>query len=86
VRGVDVTGDRLDIDTVLDNVSGGGIYLRIPTRVEPGAWLAIGIRFYEPETQEPGARVAARGMVTRVERTRDGQYGVAVEFVRYQVF
>jgi hypothetical protein len=86
VRGVDVTGERLDMDTVLDNVSEGGLYVRIPRRLELGSRVTVGIRFYDPETQSPGARVAARGVVLRVESIPFGEHGLGVGFAKYRVF
>ena len=86
VRGVDAMGEPLGIDTVLDNISANGLFVRIPRPVEPGATLAVGIRLSVTRVQGGGARVATRGLVKRVERTSDGQYGIAVEFVRYRVF
>lgn len=86
VRGVDVAGEKLNIDTVLDNVSGGGLYLRIPTRIELGARLGIGIGLYDPETLELGARVATTGKVVRMESIAPGEHGIAVAFTKYRMF
>ena len=86
VRGIDAIGEPLDIDTVLDNVSRGGLYVRIPRRIEPGAQLAVGIRVSGPCEEGPAARVATRGVVLRVESKPDGDHGLAVEFTRYRVF
>jgi hypothetical protein len=86
VRGVDVVGEPLDIDTVLDNVSRGGLYMRLPRRVEPGAQLRVGIRLSEAWEERPGARVATRCTVLRVESTLNGEYGVALAFARHRVF
>ena len=86
VRGVDAMGEPLDIDTVLDNMSVGGLYVRLPRRIEPGAQLAVGIRVSVPWEEGAGARVATRGVVLRVESKSDGDHGLAVEFTRYRVF
>lgn len=79
-------GEALGIDTVLDNISANGLFVRIPRPIEQGATLAIGIRLSVAGPEGGGARVATRGLVKRVELTPDGQYGIAVEFVRYRVF
>lgn len=79
-------GQPLDIDTVLDNLSVGGLYVRIPRRMEPGARLAVGIRLSEPGAGQPAARIATRGVVLRVETTSGGGHGVAVAFERYRLF
>ena len=86
VRGVDAMGEPLDIDTVLDNMSVGGLYVRIPRRIEPGARLAVGIRLSERWDERPAARVATRGVVLRVDSKPDGEHGLAVEFTRHRVF
>ena len=86
VRGVDATGEPLDIDTVLDNMSVGGLYVRIPRRLEPGAQITVGIRVSAPWEERPAARVATRGVVLRVESKPDGEHGLAVAFTRYRVF
>jgi len=86
VRGVDAVGERLDIDTVLDNVSRSGLYLRLPRLVEPGAQLTVGIRVSERWEEKPAARVATRGVVLRVESRTGGEHGVAVAFTRHRVF
>jgi hypothetical protein len=86
VRGLDAMGEPLDIDTVLDNMSVGGLYVRIPRRIEPGARLTVGIRLSVPEAQERTACVATRGMVLRVESAPGGEHGLAVAFTKYRVF
>jgi hypothetical protein len=85
VRGIDAYGERLDVDTILDNVSGGGMYVRLPTRVERGDPLAVGIRFSEGSSGR-AARVAARGVVLRVDAAPDGAFGVAIAFTKTRVF
>jgi hypothetical protein len=79
-------GEVLRIETVLDNISASGLFVRIPRPIEPGAILAVGFRLLASGRQDGGARVAARGRVKRVELTDDGQYGIAVEFARHRVF
>ncbi len=86
VRGVDAVGEPLDIDTVLDNVSRGGLYLRLPRRVELGAQLTVGIRVSERWEEKPAARIATRGVVLRVESKPGGEHGMAVAFRRHRVF
>jgi hypothetical protein len=86
VRGVDAYGERLDVHTTLDNVSGGGMYVRLPTRVERGDLLALGIRFSETGSSGRAARVAARGVVLRVDAAPDGAFGVAIAFTKTRVF
>ncbi len=86
VRGVDATGEPLDIDTVLDNMSGGGLYVRIPRPIERGARLTAGIRVSPSGALERSARIAVRGVVTRVDLTPSGEHGVALAFTKHRIF
>ncbi|MFN2447141.1 MAG: PilZ domain-containing protein [Vicinamibacterales bacterium] len=86
LRGVDAMGEALNIDTVLDNLSPGGLYVRIPRRVEPGAKLSVAIRLSEDGVREQTARLATRGVVLRVESTPNGEYGVALAFTTHRIF
>ena len=85
LRTVGGVGGVLHIETVLDNISARGLFVRLVRPLEPGASLSIGVRLWAAEPQGACARVAARGVVKRVERTVDGQYGIAVEFARPRV-
>ena len=85
VRGVDATGERFELDTVLDNFSGTGLYLRLARRVEPGMKLFIVVRLsLAPARQARAARVALRGVVLWVEPQADGRHGIAVAFRRHR--
>ena len=86
IRGIDARGKALDIDTMLDNLSGSGMYVRIPRRVERGEPVAVGIRFAETGTLGRVARVAARGIVVRVDPTPAGEFGLAIAFTKTRVF
>ena len=82
VRGMDQAGDRFRIDTVLDNFSAAGLYLRLVRPIEPGATLFVVVRF----TVAPAARltvpgVAARGVVVWVE-PQPGAWAIAIKFMR----
>jgi hypothetical protein len=85
LRGTDAMGQRLDIDTVLDNISANGLYVRISRRLEPGVAIAVGIALKRGQWETTG-RVALRGIVTRVELPRRGEYGVAIAFSRYRFY
>ncbi|MBI3325996.1 MAG: PilZ domain-containing protein [Nitrospinae bacterium] len=82
VRGVDANGDDFDLNTVLDNFSAGGLYLRLPQRLEPGAKVFAVVRLTTQDA--PGARVAVRGRVRCLEPKPDGGCGVAIQFTRHR--
>ena len=85
VRGVDAAGERFKLDSVLDNLSTHGLYVRLPRRVEPGARLLVVVRLsLIPDLEVPAATVALRGVVLRSEPQPDGRWGLAVQFDRHR--
>lgn len=85
VRGMDTSEQAFEIHTVLENLSSGGLYLRLPRRLEPGAKLSAVVRLSTAADQEaPAPRVAVQGVVLRVEPKLDGGTGVAVRFTRHR--
>ena len=82
VRGVDQAGDRFRIDTVLDNFSAAGLYLRLSRPIEPGATLFVVVRFaIAPAASLAAPGVAARGVVVWTERQSDA-WSIALKFMR----
>ena len=86
LRGTDAMGQWVDIDTVLDNMSANGLYVRISRQLEPGARITVGIALKRSDQWEPTACVAMRGVVMRVEQPRRGEYGTAIAFKRYRIY
>ena len=85
VRGVNANGEAFETDTHLNNLSRGGLNLKLGQPVEPGMKLFILIQLAAPESQDAEApRVAVRGNVLRVERQPDGPYSVAVAITQYR--
>ena len=85
VRGVDASGETFKADAAVDDISAGGMYLRIGRRVESGATLFVVTQFspsWAAEVRAP--RVALRGRVLRVEPRPAGVYGVAVAITRHR--
>jgi PilZ domain len=81
VRGRDETGDRFTLDTVLDNLSSTGLYLRLARLVAPGATLFVVVRLAVVSDQQiAAASVAVRGVVLRSEPQPGGRDGIAVRF------
>lgn len=81
VEGKDDTGEEFSIQTVLDNLSVNGLYLRIMPCVEEGARLAIELGLLTPPGVTEGAtRFSIEGVVVRSERKTGGACGVAVNF------
>jgi len=59
-----------------DDVGTGGLYVRLDQRLELGTTVAGVVRL------PPGATIAARARVVRVERAVDGSWGTALKFTR----
>lgn len=76
VRGVDESSHSFEATTVLDNLSTGGLYLRLPQRVGKEAEVSVISRL--STVPEQGAVVAMRGRVVRSEPQADGSCGIAV--------
>lgn len=83
VRGVDTEGKSFVADTVVDNLSTGGIHVHLPFRVSAGQELLIMIRL-SVSTTANAVRVQARGPVVRVEPKPHQSFGVALAFIEYR--
>jgi hypothetical protein len=85
VRGRNEKGESFETDAVLDNLSAGGLYVRLNPRLESGANLFVIIRFsMTPKDETASARLAVRGVVCRVERQEAGVWGTAVVFKNHR--
>ena len=81
VNGVDSEGTHFSIETVLDNIGYGGLYMRMMPDVEMGAPLAIDVGLYTAShVTEDAPRFSVDGVVVRKERKAGGAAGVAVSF------
>ena len=84
---MNVEGRMIREDVQLDNLSIGGLYIRIPQQqVETGSQIGVAIRL-STETSETfdALRLVARGVVLRNEPQMDGSCGIAVRFTRRRV-
>ncbi len=82
-RGKDEKGKEFNITTVLDNVSGNGLYLRMMPCVQPGTKLSIVLKLLTPsDLVDAEPRFSIEGVVVRSEEKTGGACGVAVTFDR----
>ena len=82
----DAAGRKWKEDTVLDNISTGGLYLRLNRRVREGAPVHVVVCLSTAAGEgPPRLRLAAQGLVLRSEPQPDNTWGVAVEFSRRRV-
>ena len=85
VRGVDANGEAFELDATLDNLSAGGLYMKLTRRVESDKRLFIVIRLSAAFTDKVSApRIAVRGRVVRSEQQSTGTYGLAIAFTRHR--
>jgi PilZ domain-containing protein len=85
VRGVDTSGHPFRTETELENLSTGGVYLRVANAVENGARLSIVVLFTNtPGEKSSSAQMAADGVVLRSEPQLDGSCGLGVVFKEHR--
>ena len=86
VRCVDGRGEVFHINAALDNISAGGLYLRLRHEVGEGAQLSLVTRITTAATEGEvrGPVVAIEGRVLRAEPQPDGQCGVAVAILHHK--
>ena len=79
VRGVNAGGEAFEASTVLDNMSSGGLYLRVEQNVMQGAEISVIIRLSTKTTDPiPVANVAVEGVVVRNDVQPSGLYGLGI--------
>jgi hypothetical protein len=83
VRGIDSKGEAFEAESVLDNFSAGGLYVRLSQRVKEKAKLEFSIRMAGPESRQ-AATVKARGIVLRAEAKPGGVFGLAVKLTHHR--
>jgi hypothetical protein len=84
VRSVNAKGEAFTSETVVDNLSAGGMYVRIPERVPKGTRVFTVIQLSITATGDPsGSRVALSGVALRSDQGLR-VYGLAVTFIRHR--
>ena len=83
VDGVDDKGTKFSIETVLDNLSGNGLYLRMVPCVLRGAKISIVLGLHTAShVSDAVPRFLIEGVVLRTEEKTGGICGTAVSFDR----
>lgn len=80
VEGTDVKGGVFNIETVLDNLSSSGLYLRMMPAVKTGAKLTIVVNLATSPEATNASRFSIDGSVLRTDTIAGGVVGVAVGF------
>lgn len=79
VRGVNAGGEAFEVSTVLDNMSSGGLYLRVEQNVRQGAQIFVVIRLSTRAVDVvPVANVAVEGLVVRNDAQPNGTFGLGI--------
>lgn len=79
VRAVDLSGEAFQADTVLDNISAGGVYMRLARSVKLGERVFVVVRLSTSrEEKQRVPRLAMLGTAVRVDPQDGGHCGVAV--------
>jgi c-di-GMP-binding flagellar brake protein YcgR len=86
ISGVNVEGELFKEQTRVENISAGGVYMRLSRSLEKETRVSIAVRLSLSADDNPALRLVARGFVMRSEPLDDGTHGVAVEFSRRRVF
>ena len=85
VRSIDVANRRFEEHTVLDNLSSGGLYLRLARRVRQGARLFALVQLAVAlNAGASAACVALHGVVLRTEPRPGGAFGTAIRLTHHR--
>lgn len=85
VRGLNANGETFETETMLDDLSAGGLHLRLRQPVSLGVVIFLVARLTHggmPEVCVP--RVALRSLVLRSEQQVDGSFGVAAAILHHR--
>jgi len=85
MRGSDAAGRVFETETVLDNLSAGGLYLRLMRQVVPGTRIFVVVRLaVGAVNQHTKPQLAANGLVSRAEPRSEGGWGLGVKLMRHR--
>ena len=76
VWAVDAGGYPFSVDCPIENMSETGLYLKIPSEMEPGSEISLVV--WISNGPEENAIAGLRGLVLRNELHPDNNYGIAV--------
>jgi hypothetical protein len=87
LRTAETVGEVLEMDGHVENVSSGGLYVRLPRSL--GQNTKVNVVFllsHGSDEATPAKRILVRGTVLRTDDLPDGSCGIALAFRRYKVF
>ncbi len=84
ISGVDEDGQAFQSVTLTDNLSAGGLFMRLARCLTPGMKLSVIVRFNaNPCGDAPAVSLTAIGEVLRAAMLPDGTCGMAVAFIEH---
>jgi len=86
VHGINEHGESFRLDTLIENISAGGLFLWLPQCLEQGAALLVVSRMAKPNngTAATAPLVAMHGVVLRARPLQSGLCGVAMKITRHE--
>src|ERR1043165_6319765 len=82
VWGVDSEDQPFSFDCKVDNISGSGVYLRIPRRMKFSSAISLVVRLLSGPME--GAAAAIKGIVIRDQMEADGHRGIGIRIVEHR--
>lgn len=82
VWGVDIDGYPFTFDCLIDNMSGSGLYLRMPRRMKFSSAISLVVRLLSGPFE--GMSAAIKGTVIRDESGPEGHRGVGIRIIEHR--
>ena len=82
IWGVDSGDLPFNVDSVIDNMSSTGLYLKTPREVGSGSEVKLIVHLLSGPTS--GATAAVHGRILRSELQADGNYGLAIAISKHR--
>src|ERR1041385_1931700 len=82
VWGVDSEDQPFSFDCLVDNISGSGLYLRLPHRVKFSSAISLVVRLLNGPVE--GTAAAIKGIVIRDQMHTDGHRGFGIRIVEHR--
>jgi len=82
VLGVDSEDHPFSFDCQVENISGSGIYLRVPRRMKFSSAISLVVRLLNGPVE--GAVAAIKGIVIRDQMESNGHSGIGIRIVEHR--
>lgn len=82
VWGVDIEDQPFSFDCLVDNISGSGLYLRLPRRMKFASAISLVVHLLNGPVE--GAAAAIKGIVIRDQMETEGHRGIGIRIVDHR--